>query len=47
MVNSVKLRINREISWFYNGKKVIENDGYFIRVSDGTVYAWMDDGSLS
>jgi len=32
---------------YYKGQRVIEDDGYFIRVEDGTVYARMRDGTFS
>mgnify|MGYP003458313084 CR=1 FL=1 len=37
---------DKSIGWFFNGTKVIENDGFFVRLSNGFVYAWTKDGNL-
>ena len=32
---------------YYKGQRIIEDDGYFIRVADGTVYARMKGGGFA
>lgn len=32
--------------WTFNGIVVTENDGYFVRLSNGDVYAWTKNGCL-
>jgi hypothetical protein len=32
---------------YYKGQRIIEDDGYFIRVADGTVYARMKGGGFT
>lgn len=31
---------------YFKGKKIVEDDGYFIRVEDGTVYARLVGGGF-
>jgi hypothetical protein len=39
--------IKNLIGCFYKGKKIIEDDGFFIRVEDGTVYARLKNGGFA
>jgi hypothetical protein len=39
-------RKNKIVGWFYLGHRVIENDGLFIRLENGDVYAWDVNGKL-
>jgi hypothetical protein len=32
---------------FYKGQKIIEDDGFFIRVEDGTVYSRLKSGGFA
>lgn len=42
----MNLQRNKVTGWAYKGLLVIENDGFFIRLSNGDVYAWDKRGKL-
>jgi len=37
---------SKEVGWYYMGHRVVENDGFFIRLDNGFVYAWDVNGKL-
>ncbi len=41
-----ELCITHAINWVYIGSKVIANDGFFVRLLNGNVYAWTPDFKL-
>jgi hypothetical protein len=43
MENQMKQNL---VGFYYKGKKIIENDDFFIRVEDGTVYARLANGGF-
>ncbi len=43
MKNKMK---DKSIGWPFKGNTVIENDGFFVRLSNGDVYAWAKWGDL-
>jgi hypothetical protein len=38
---------NSLVGCYYKGMKIVEDDGIFIRVENGTVYSRMIDGGFS